>query len=354
MSLFSAFSVRGVTLRNRIAVSPMCQYSAVDGVPNDWHLVHLGSRAVGGAGLVIAEASAVSADGRISPGDAGIYSDAQIDAWQAITRFIAGAGAVPGVQLAHAGRKASTARPWDGGKPVDAAHGGWSPILAPSALPFDDGHPTPQAMTRSDIDALVGDFRAAALRALAAGFQLVEIHAAHGYLLHEFLSPLANRREDDYGGSFENRTRLLCEVVAAVRAVWPERLPLFVRISATDWAEDGGWDIEQSVALALQLKPLGVDLIDVSSGGMLPHARIPVGPGFQVPFARRIRAEAGIATGAVGGITDAVQAQQIVHTGDADLVLLARELLRDPYWPYHAAKQLNAEIAAPAQYQRAW
>jgi 2,4-dienoyl-CoA reductase-like NADH-dependent reductase (Old Yellow Enzyme family) len=354
MNLFEPLKLRQVTLRNRIAVSPMCQYSAVDGAPTHWHLVHLGSRAIGGAGLVMAEASAVSAEGRISPADAGIYLDTHVDAWAPITRFIAEAGAVPGIQLAHAGRKASTDLPWHGGKPLTPEQGGWSPVVSPSSLPFDLGYPVPHALDKAGIRAVIEDFRTAARRALAAGFQLIEIHAAHGYLLHAFHSPLSNQRTDEYGGNLNNRVRLLREVVSAIREVWPERLPLLVRISATDWADSGGWDIEQSIDLARMLKPLGVDLIDVSSGGSLPKVRIPVGPGFQVPFARRIRAEAGIATGAVGVITQPAQAQQIIQTGDADLVLLARELLRDPYWPYRAAKALKLEIPAPVQYQRAW
>ena len=350
--LFDPFAQRSLTLRNRIVVSPMCQYSATDGLPDDWHLVHLGSRAVGGAGAVIAEATAVSAQGRISPGDTGIWNDAQANAWAPIARFITAQGAVAGVQLAHAGRKASTAAPWEGGKLVTPVDGGWTPE-APSALAFDDGYAMPQALDAAAIAQVVADFAAAARRALAAGFQLAEIHAAHGYLLHGFLSPLSNRRDDAHGGSFDNRTRLLREVVDAVRAVWPEHLPLWLRISATDWAE-GGWDIEQSVELARMLATRGVDLIDVSSGGLVPHARIPSGSNYQVPFARRIRSESGIATGAVGLITNAAQADAIVHTGDADVVLLAREMLRDPYFPRRAAKELDAPLQPPSQYQRAW
>ncbi len=353
MKLFDPYQLRDITFRNRIAVSPMCMYSAVDGSVTPWHLVHLGSRAVGGAGLVIAEASAVSAEGRISPSDAGMYRDEHIEAWSPVAVFMREAGAVPAIQLAHAGRKASTDLPWQGGKPVTPAEGGWQPLLAPSAIAFDDKSATPEALDSQGIAKVIADFRSAAQRSLAAGFQVVELHAAHGYLLHAFLSPLSNQRTDAYGGSFDNRTRLLREVVAAVREVWPERLPLFVRLSGTDWAE-GGWDIEQSIALARQLKPLGVDLIDVSSAGSLPRVALPYGPGFQVPLARRIRHEAGIATAAVGAITDPMQAEQIVHTGDADLVLLAREMLRDPYWPLHAARALKAEITAPLQYQRAW
>ena len=353
MKLFDPLQLRSLTLRNRIAVSPMCQYSAVEGHVTPWHLVHLGSRAVGGAGLVMAEASAVSAEGRISPGDAGIYNDAHTSAWAPIAAFIRGAGAVPAIQLAHAGRKASTDLPWNGGKPLTPSQGGWQPLLAPSAIAFDDKSATPDALDLAGIAKLIADFRSAAQRALDAGFQVVELHAAHGYLLHAFLSPISNQRRDDYGGSFDNRTRFLREVVSAVREVWPDHLPLFVRISGTDWAE-GGWDIEQSIALCRQLKPLGVDLIDVSSAGSLPRVALPYGPGFQVPLARRIRVEAGIATAAVGAITDPMQAEQIVHTGDADLVLLAREMLRDPYWPLHAARALKAEITAPLPYQRGW
>jgi 2,4-dienoyl-CoA reductase-like NADH-dependent reductase (Old Yellow Enzyme family) len=353
MNLFDPFQQRSLTLRNRLVVSPMCEYSATDGVPNDWHLVHLGSRAVGGAAVVIAEASAVSAQGRISPQDAGLWNQAQLQAWQPITRFIGAHGAIAGIQLAHAGRKASTLRPWDGQGPVPAGQGDW-PVVGPSALPFDTGWNVPLALDEAGIQAVIADFRAAAARALEAGFQLVEVHAAHGYLLHQFLSPLSNRRDDRYGGSFENRTRLTREVVAAVREVWPDELPLWLRVSATDWADEGGWDVAQSVALARMVKPLGVDLIDVSSGGLLPHVKIPLGPGYQVPFAAQIRREADIATGAVGLITEAEQADRIIADGEADLVLIARESLRDPYFPRRAAQQLGAKIAAPAQYQRAW
>ncbi|MBO9664075.1 NADH:flavin oxidoreductase/NADH oxidase [Dokdonella sp.] len=352
MSLFEPLTLGDTVLRNRIAVSPMCEYSAVDGVPNDWHLVHLGSRAVGGVALVLTEATAVSPEGRISPADTGLWNEAQTAAWARIVDFVRGQGAVAGVQLAHAGRKASTDLPWRGGKPVDAAHGGWTPV-APSALAFADGHAVPQALDRAGVAKVVDDFRAATLRAKAAGFGVVEIHAAHGYLLHEFLSPLSNRREDDYGGSLENRARLLREVVAAVREVWPRPAPLLVRVSATDWAE-GGWDIDECVELARWLKQDGVDLIDTSSGGLVPHAKVPVEPGYQVPFAARIRREAGIATGAVGLITDAAQADAIVARGEADLVLLARELLRDPYFPRRAAAELGVAIEAPPQYRRAW
>ena len=353
MNLFDPFPQRSLSLRNRLVVSPMCEYSAVDGVPNDWHMVHLGSRAVGGAAAVIAEATAVSAQGRISPQDTGLWNQGQLDAWRPIVRFIKAQGAVAGVQLAHAGRKASTLRPWQGHGPVPAGQGNWSPV-APSALPFDKGWNVPQALDEAGIQAVIADFRAAAQRALTAGFELIELHAAHGYLLHQFLSPLSNQRGDQYGGSFENRSRLVRDVITAVREVWPAELPLWLRISATDWADEDGWEIEQSVRLAQQVKPLDVDLIDVSSGGLLPHVTIPLGPGYQVPFAARIRREAGIATGAVGLITEVEQAAQIVANGDADVVLMARESLRDPYFPRRAAQLLGAAIDAPEQYRRAW
>ncbi len=353
MALFSPLTVREVTFRNRVAVSPMCQYSSEEGLANDWHFVHLGSRAVGGAGLVIAEAAAVEARGRITPQDLGLYRDDHVEPLRRIVRFIQQQGAVAGIQIAHAGRKASTAAPWEGGDPVDESQGGWRPIVAPSPLPFAPGYPTPQALDESGIREVVAAFGASARRALEAGFQVVEIHAAHGYLLHEFLSPLSNQRTDAYGGGFEGRTRLLGEVVQAVRQAWPERLPLFVRVSATDWVE-GGWDPDQSVALARQLKPLGVDLIDCSSGGAVPNAKVPVGPGYQVPLAERVRREAGILTGAVGMITQAQQAEQILQNGQADLILLARELLRDPYWPLRAAYELGFAAPVPVQYARAW
>ena len=354
MNLFDPLKLRDVTLRNRVAVSPMCQYSAHDGAPTPWHLVHLGSRAVGGAGMVMVEATGVTAKGRISPGDAGIYLDTHVAAWAPIAQFIEEQGAVAGMQLAHAGRKASTDLPWLGGKPLDVKHGGWDPIVAPSPLAFDEGHQTPREMTLAEIRELVAAFRKAAERALAAGFRLIEIHGAHGYLIHEFLSPLSNHRRDDYGGNFRNRTRLLGEIVIAIREVWPEKYPLLLRISSTDWAPGDGWEIEQSIELARMVKPLGVDLIDCSSGGTLPKVKIPVGPGFQVPFAARIRKEAGIATGAVGVITEPTQAQEIIESGQADLVLLAREFLRDPYWAYHAAKALGVKLETPRQYGRAW
>jgi 2,4-dienoyl-CoA reductase-like NADH-dependent reductase (Old Yellow Enzyme family) len=356
MHLFEPLDLDGVTLKNRIAVSPMCQYSATDGHPTPWHLVHLGSRAVGGAALVLTEATAVEARGRISPGDTGIWSDALAESWAPIARFIKEQGAVPGIQLAHAGRKASTDLPWNGGTGLTPAQGGWRPTLAPSAIAFDDTYPTPEAMTAQQIEEVVAAFAAAARRALAAGFQLIELHAAHGYLLHEFLSPLSNHRDDDYGGAFDNRTRLVRRVIAAVRAEWPERLPLFLRISATDWspAPDAGWELEQSCALIASVKDSGVTLVDVSSGGMLPRAVIPVGPGFQTPFAAEIRRRTGMRTGAVGMITAPEQADHIVRTGQADMVFLAREELRDPYWPRRAAQALGAKIPPPKQYGRAW
>ena len=352
MALFDPLPQRSLTLRNRIAVSPMCQYSAIEGVPDDWHLVNLGSRAVGGAALVIAEASAVSPEGRISPADSGLWNETQAQAWARIASFVGKQGAVAGIQLAHAGRKASTAAPWYGGKAIALKDGGWE-VQAPSALAFSADYPFPQALDEPGIAQVIADFRAAALRALEAGFELIELHAAHGYLLHQFLSPLSNRRDDRWGGSFQNRTRLLRDTVSALREVWPERYPLWLRISATDWAE-GGWDIAQSIELARGLSELGVDLVDVSSGGLVPGADIPVGPGYQVGFAARIRRESGIATGAVGLITEPRQAQDIIVNGEADVVLLAREELRDPYWPRRAAKALGVEIQVPLQYQRAW
>ena len=350
--LFEPLKLRDITLRNRIAVSPMCEYSSHDGFANQWHLVHLGSRAVGGAGLVLTEAIAVTADGRISPQDLGIWKDEHVEKLAEIVAFVKGNGAVAGTQLAHAGRKASTAPPWLGGGTVLPENGGWSPIYAPSAIAFSDESIVPKALSVDEIGGLVQAFARAAERSLAAGCEVVELHGAHGYLIHEFLSPLSNTRDDAYGGSFENRTRFAREVASAVRAVWPERLPLFARISATDWAE-GAWDLEQSVELARIFKTLGVDLVDASSGGAVPYAKIDVGPGFQVPFAERIRREAGIATGAVGMITEAHQADAIVREGKADLVLLARELLRDPYWPLRAAGELGVDVEWPAQYRRA-
>jgi 2,4-dienoyl-CoA reductase-like NADH-dependent reductase (Old Yellow Enzyme family) len=351
-TLFSPIRFREIQLKNRIVVSPMCEYSAVDGHPQPWHLVHLGSRAVGGAALVFSEATAVEARGRISPADTGIYLDVHVESWLPVTKFIRSQGAVPGIQLAHAGRKASTLPPWMGGKPLSAAEGGWEPVSA-SPLPFDEGYPTPKELSVSDLKNIVNAFAQAAQRSLAAGFEVAEIHSAHGYLLHQFLSPLANQRKDEFGGSFENRIRFPLEVTKAVREVWPERLPLFYRLSATDWVE-GGWDIEQSVELARHLKVLGVDLIDVSSGGTVPRAQIPAGPGYQVPFSEAIRKKAEIVTGAVGFITDPQQAEEILSSGKGDVVLLAREFLRDPYWPRRAAQELGHKIQPPVQYQRAW
>jgi len=324
----------------------------VDGFATDWHLVHLGSRAVGGAALVFAEATAVTADGRISPVDLGIWKDAHIEPLARSARFIKAQGAVPGIQLAHAGRKASTAAPWLGGKPLSINEGGWAPIFAPSAIPFADGYQTPVELSLAQIAGIVSAFVDAAKRAVDAGFEVIELHGAHGYLGNEFLSPLSNKRTDKYGGSFQNRTRFLREMIEAVRKVWPERLPLFLRISATDWVE-GGWTGEDSIALAKNVKPLGVDLIDCSSGGASPLTKIPLGPGYQVPFAASIRRHANIATGAVGMITEPMQADQIIQNGDADAVIMAREFLRDPYWPLHAAETLHQEITWPNQYLRA-
>jgi 2,4-dienoyl-CoA reductase-like NADH-dependent reductase (Old Yellow Enzyme family) len=342
-----------VTFRNRIVVSPMCEYSSRDGFANDWHLVHLGSRAIGGAALVLTEAAAVTPDGRISPVDLGIYDDKHVEPLARVFRFLEQHGAVAGMQLAHAGRKASTSEPWNGGTPVAPAQGGWTPIWAPSAIAFRDGWQTPRAMTQPEIGLVIRAFADAARRVLAAGGKVIEIHAAHGYLLHEFLSPVTNERLDEYGGSFESRARFLFEVVDAIRGVWPERLPLFVRISATDWTE-GGWTIEDSVALASRLKARGVDLIDCSSGGNVAHAKIPLGPGYQVPFADRVRRDAGIMTGAVGLITQPAQAEAILQGGQADLIIIARQLLRDPYWPLHAAQALGDQPAVPSQYLRAF
>ncbi len=349
--LFAPLALRGITLANRIAVSPMCQYSSADGFADDWHLVHLGSRAVGGAGLVMAEATAVTAEGRITAGDLGIWQDAHVPMLARCARFIREQHAVAGIQLAHAGRKASTRLPWEGGRQVLPDAGGWRPV-APSPLPFRPGELTPEALSREGIPVVIEAFAAAARRADAAGFQIVEIHAAHGYLLHEFLSPLSNTRDDDYGGGFENRIRLTLEVTRAVRRAWPDARPVFVRISATDWVE-GGWDLPQSVELARRLAAEGVELVDCSSGGLVPGAKIPVAPGYQLEFAERIRREAGVKTGAVGLITEAHQANGIIASGEADLVLLARQLLRDPYWPLRAARALGATVPWPKQYERA-
>ena len=350
--LFDELTIRDVRLANRIAVSPMCQYSCEDGLATDWHLVHLGSRAVGGAALVIAEATAVLPEARISPQDLGIWSEAHIEPLARIAQFIHSQGSVAGIQIAHAGRKASTARPWDGAGKLTEQEGGWNDIVAPSAVAFAPNYPMPAAVTVERIASIVDAFGKAAQRALDAGFRVLEIHSAHGYFLHEFLSPLSNHRSDQYGGSFENRTRIVREVVNRVRQYWPERLPLFIRISATDWVE-GGWDTDQAVELARSLRTLGVDLVDCSSGGNIADAKIPMAPGYQVPFAERIRRDAGILTGAVGMITEAQQADEIIRRGRADIILLAREMLRDPYWPLHAAAQLGKQISWPAQYLRA-
>jgi 2,4-dienoyl-CoA reductase-like NADH-dependent reductase (Old Yellow Enzyme family) len=350
-ALFDPLTLRGLTFPHRIFVSPMCQYSSEDGMPNDWHLVHLGSRAVGGAALVIVEASGVVPEGRITAWDSGFWSDAHVDAFRPITKFIDARGSIAGIQLAHAGRKASTDKPWLGGAPITEGPNSWQ-TESPSPIPFRDTDPVPHALSIAEIDALVDAFVTAARRAVDAGFRVIELHAAHGYLLHEFLSPLSNSRDDEYGGSLENRMRLTLRVAREVRAAWPEDLPLFVRISASDWAE-GGWSIDDSVVLSQHLKDLGVDLIDCSSGGLVSHAKIELGPGYQVPFARAVRERAAIATGAVGLITTPEQANEIITSGSADAVLLARELLRDPYFPLHAAHALGAEIAWPKQYERA-
>lgn len=349
--LFSPLTIKDITFKNRIVIAPMCQYSAVDGVANDWHLVHLGSRAVGGAGLIIQEATAVSPEGRISAGDLGLYNDAQIEKLQSITTFIKQQGSIAGIQLAHAGRKASCAVPWQGGKQIKQQDGGWQSV-APSALAFYDIDDAPAALDNAGIQKVIADFKTAAIRAIAAGYQLIELHAAHGYLIHQFLSPLSNKRTDEYGGSFENRIRLLLEITDAVQLVWPKQLPLWVRISATDWAA-GGWNENESVQLAVILKSKGVDLIDCSSGGLVPHVKIPVGPGYQVPFANKIKNETGILTGAVGMITTAEQAEDILIKKQADMIIMARETLRDAYFPLHAAKNLGDAIIWPLQYERA-
>jgi 2,4-dienoyl-CoA reductase-like NADH-dependent reductase (Old Yellow Enzyme family) len=351
MHLFDSYTIRAVTFRNRVFVSPMCQYSSDDGLPNDWHLVHLGSRAVGGAGLVMVEASGVSPAGRITAWDSGIWSRQHADAFRRIAAFIESNGAVSGIQFAHAGRKASTDVPWRGGRVIREGPHSWQTV-APSPIPFRDGEPVPHELTAAEIDEIVEQFVHSTELALDAGFRVIELHMAHGYLLHEFLSPLSNVRTDEYGGRFENRIRFPLRVAERVRQSWPDQLPLFVRISASDWA-DGGWDLPQSIEFAKRLRDAGVDLIDCSSGGAVPGAKIEIGPGYQVPFARAIRAEAGVATGAVGLITDAHQADEIISGGSADAVLLARELLRDPYWPLHAAHTLGAEVPWPDQYQRA-
>ena len=350
--LFAPLTLRGVTLRNRIALSPMCQYSAEDGMATDWHLVHLGARALGGAGLILAEATAVLSEGRISAGDLGLWRDDQVKPLARVARFVRDQGAVAGIQLAHAGRKASTARPWEGSVPLGPGAGGWTPVRGPSPVRFGEGYPIPEPLTVEELKGVVVAFARGAERALRAGFQVAEIHGAHGYLLHSFLSPLSNRRDDEYGGSFANRTRLVKEVVGAVRQVWPPDLPLLLRISCTDWV-DGGWAPDESVALAREVKALGVDLVDCSSGGIHPAAAPPMEPNYQVPFAERVRREAEVPTGAVGLITDPHQADQIIRTARADLVLLGRKLLREPAWPLRAARALGQEVEWPAQYLRA-
>ncbi len=350
-TLFTPFRIRDIEFRNRIVVSPMCQYSSKDGFANDWHLVHLGSRAVGGAALVITEATAVTPEGRISPSDLGIWKDEHIEELKRITGFILSHNCVPGIQLAHAGRKASHSEPWNGDQLVLPSEGGWKTV-APSAVAFGPGYDTPEELTLDGISRVVEAFRSAAVRTLKAGFRVIEIHGAHGYLINEFLSPLSNKRTDKYGGSFENRIRVLVEITQSIREVWPSGYPVFTRISSTDWTE-GGWTIDDSVKLALTLKDIGVDLIDCSSGGIIPGVKIPAGPGYQVPFADRIRREAGISTGAVGLITTPEQAEGIVTCGQADLVIMAREMLRDPYFPLHAARQLNHDVTWPNQYLRA-
>ena len=349
--IFTPFQLRSVVFPNRIGVSPMCEYSSEDGFANDWHLVHLGARAQGGAGLVMVEASAVTAEGRISIGDLGIWKDEHVEKLSQIVRFIHSQGSRAGIQLAHAGRKGSMTVPFGGERLLTPEQGRWQTV-APSAIPFSDTYSIPKALDEAEIAGVVSAFANATKRAEAAGFDFVEIHGAHGYLLHEFLSPLSNQRADQYGGSFENRIRLPLEVVDAVRAAWPEHLPLFMRISATDWA-DGGWTADESVKLARKLREHGLDLVDVSSGGLVPHAKIPAAPGFQVPFAERVRKEAGVPTAAVGLITEPTQANDIVTNGQADLVLLAREMLRDPYWALHAAETLGEKTTWPKQYLRA-
>ncbi len=351
-NLFEPLRLREVEFTNRIFVSPMCQYSCVDGMANDWHFVHLGSRAVGRAAAVLTEAAAITAEGRISPDDLGIWSDAHIEPLHRIFSFISRQGSVPGMQLAHAGRKSSTSAPFKGGRPLAPEQGGWNPILAPSAIPFADGYQTPQELTKPEIKRIIAAFAESAKRAEVAGAKVIELHGAHGYLLHEFLSPASNHRKDEYGGSFENRIRFVCELVDAVRNVWPEKYPLFMRISATDWIE-GGWTPDESVALARVLKTQGVDLFDCSSGGNVSRAKIPVGPGYQVEFAEKVRREAGVLTGAVGMIVDPAQADQIIRSSQADVVFLARQFLRDPYWPLKAARTLGHDMQWPPQYDRA-
>jgi len=349
--LFSPLQIRSLVFKNRIFVSPMCQYSSHEGFPTSWHLVHLGSRAIGGAACIIQEATAVVPEGRITPNDAGIWSDAHIDAYRPITQFIKDNGSIPAIQLAHAGRKASVSPPWEGGHSLSPNNGGWA-IVGPSSIPIDEKSASPHDLNQQEINNIIQSFNQAAARSLAAGFDVIELHAAHGYLLHEFLSPLSNKRTDRYGGSLENRLRLLLEIASSVRHIWPQHLPVFVRLSASDWV-DGGWDVHQSTLLCSQLKEIGIDFIDVSSAGLVPYAKIETGPGFQVPFCSAIRRDTGLLTGAVGMITDPRQAEHIIAAQEADVVLLARELLRDPYWPLHAAHALGVDITWPQQYERA-
>jgi 2,4-dienoyl-CoA reductase-like NADH-dependent reductase (Old Yellow Enzyme family) len=349
--LFTPLKLRELELKNRIVVSPMCQYSAEGGIPNPWHLVNYGSRAVGGAALVMVEATAIVPEGRITPWCLGLWSEAHAEAFRPITDFIRQQGAIPGIQIAHAGRKASCDAPWNGGKYLPIGAGGWQTV-APSAIPVTPAHGVPRALDHARIDTIVEQFADAARRALNAGFEVAEVHCAHGYLLNEFLSPLSNQRTDEYGGSMENRCRLPLKVAQTIREIWPQQWPVFVRISATDWVE-GGWDLDQSIQFAQWLKDIGIDLIDCSTGGLILDANIPVGPGFQVPFAEGVKKSAGIATGAVGLITDARQAEHILVTEQADAIFLARELLRDPYWPLHAAQELGVDIPWPNQYVRA-
>jgi 2,4-dienoyl-CoA reductase-like NADH-dependent reductase (Old Yellow Enzyme family) len=350
--LFSPLTIKNITFKNRITISPMCQYSSTDGFANDWHLVHLGSRATGGAGLIIQEATAVSPEARISPSDLGIWKDEHIEKLKQINEFIVSHNSIPGIQLAHAGRKASVSAPWEGNKKLDIAQGGWQTV-APSAVPYHDDEPfLPEALDKNGIQKVISDFKAATKRTVEAGYQVLEIHAAHGYLLHQFLSPLTNKRTDEYGGSFENRIRFTLEIVEAVQSEWPSDLPLFVRISATDWAENG-WNPEESVKLSKILKEKGVDLIDVSSGGLVSHQKITLGPGYQVPFAEKVKKESNILTGAVGLITEAKQAEAILQNNQADLILFARESLRNPNLPLDFARELNDNIQWPKQYERA-
>ncbi|MFD3565207.1 NADH:flavin oxidoreductase/NADH oxidase [Streptomyces sp. NPDC058686] len=355
--LFTPYKLRDLTIPNRVWMAAMCQYSAAPegpetGVATDWHFAHYAARAVGGTGLIITEATAVSPEGRISPYDLGIWDDAQVSALRKITDFVKSQGGIPGIQIAHSGRKGSTDRPWKGGAPVGADEHGWQPV-APSAVPFDDGHPVPHELTTDEIAGVVGQFADAARRALAAGFQVAEVHGAHGYLVGQFLSPHSNKRTDEYGGSFENRARFALEVVDAIRAVWPDDLPLFFRISATDWLEEGGWTADDTVRLATLLRDHGIDLFDVSTGGNAAGVRIPVGPSYQVPFSSRVKNETPMPTAAVGLITEPEQAEKILASGEADAILLGRELLRDPYWARHAARELGAEVYTPSQYGRA-